>query len=338
MSSSQPAAPSPAPVIQLIEAFRRSQAMFTATELGIFDLLHGGPRPLAQLAEQTQTNPEALARLLALCINLGLLSKQESTYANTDLSQQYLAAQSPASVAGYVIYSRRALWHLWSNLPDAIREGTNRWEQTFGGQGELFSHYYKTEADKRRFLLGMHAFGLISSPQITTAADLSPFTHLVDLGGATGHLAKAAVERFPHLRATLFDLPECIPLAQEMLAGSQVETVGGDFFRDELPAADLFALGRILHDWTEAKIAVLLKKIHAALPAGGGILICEKLIDTSGVGPTWALLQDLNMLVATEGRERTFEEYRQLLEAAGFHSITAYVLPESPLDAVLARK
>jgi acetylserotonin N-methyltransferase len=329
---------SPAPVIHLIEAFRRSQAMFTAVELGVFDTLAAGPLSAENLAARIGTHPEALARLLALCANLGLLRKEGEGYANSEVAQTYLVNGAPGSLTGYAEYSRRALWQLWSHLPEAVREGTNRWEQSFGGQGGLFTHYYKTEADKRRFLLGMHAFGMISSPRIVEAVDLSGFTHLVDLGGATGHLARAARERYPNLRATVLDLPACIPLADEMLAGCGVGTVGGDFFVDPLPEADLFALGRILHDWTDAKIEALLGKIYGALPEGGGILVCEKLIDENGEGPTWALLQDINMLVATEGRERTATEYRALLEGAGFHSVQAYGIADSPLDAILARK
>jgi acetylserotonin N-methyltransferase len=330
--------PSPAPIIALIENFRRSQAMFTATELGIFDALAAGPATTDQLATQSKTSPEALERLLMTCVNLGLLHQAGNKFSNAEVTQAYLVRSSPQAITGYVEYSRRALWQLWGNLPDAIREGTHRWIQTFGGQGELFSHYYKTETEKRQFLMGMHGFGVISSPQIAAAVDLSPFKHLVDLGGATGHFALEASKQFPQLKCTLYDLPQCIPLAQEMLAGSRVETLGGDFFADPLPQADLFALGRILHDWTEAKIKMLLEKIHAALPPGGGILVLEKLVDESGTGPTWALLQDLNMLVVTEGRERKLSEYKTLLEAAGFTNVQGYPLPDSPLDAILARK
>jgi acetylserotonin O-methyltransferase len=330
--------PSPAPIIGLIENFRRSQAMFTATELGIFDLLADGPATAQDLAARSGTHPEALSRLLYLCANLGLVTVIDGRFANTEVTNVYLVRRSPQAITGYVEYSRRALWQLWAKLPDAVREGTHRWNQAFGGQGELFSHYYKTEAEKRQFLMGMHAFGLISSPQIVEAVDLGAFTHLVDLGGATGHFALEASRRFPRLRCTLFDLPQCIPLAEEMLAGSRVETLGGDFFGGDLPSADLYALGRILHDWTEEKIKKLLERIHAALPPGGGILVLEKLVEEDNSGPAWALLQDINMLVATEGRERKLSEYQELLEAAGFSDVKGYSLPGSPLDAILARR
>ncbi len=312
--------------------------MFTAAELGVFDHLAAGPQSSARLSALIDSSVEALDRLLHLCVNLGLLHLENGLFSNSPEAQIYLVRSSPDSIYGYVEYSRRALWQLWARLPDAVREGTNRWPQAFGGQGELFTHYYKTEEDKRLFLMGMHAFGQISSPQIVAAVDLSRFTHLVDLGGATGHFALAASTRYPALRATVLDLPACLPLAQEILAGSRVETLAGDFFTDPLPPADLYALGRILHDWTETKIKKLLERIYAALPPGGAILVLEKLVDEAGTGPAWALLQDLNMLVATEGKERKLSEYRVLLEAAGFASLEAYPLPDSPLDAILACK
>ena len=120
-------------------------------------------------------------------------------------------------------------------------------------------------------------------------------------------------------------------------AASRVEVIAGDFFSDELPEADLFALGRILHDWSEEKIHALLARIYARLPAGGALLLAEKLLAEDKTGPTPALMQSLNMLVCTEGRERTLGEYRALLEAVGFRNVQGR-LTGAPLDAVLAVK
>ena len=193
----------------------------------------------------------------------------------------------------------------------------------------------------REFLMGMHGFGMLTSPRIVDAIDLSRFKHLVDLGGATGHLAIAACERYPALRATVFDLPVAVPLAREITSASSVhdriDVIGGDFFVDDLPPADLYSLGRIVHDWSEEKIAVLLKRIFDALPSGGGLVVAEKIIADSKDGPRWAQLQDINMLIVTEGRERTLGQYEQLLKAAGFGDITACRTP-MPLDIILAIK
>jgi acetylserotonin N-methyltransferase len=96
-------------------------------------------------------------------------------------------------------------------------------------------------------------------------------------------------------------------------------------------------MGRILHDWPEDKIRALLVKIFRRLTAGGGILLAEKLLHEDKAGPISAQLQSLNMLLCTEGKERTLGEYRRLLEDAGFQNVQGRITG-SPLDAVLATK
>ncbi|MBZ5603623.1 MAG: homocysteine methyltransferase, partial [Acidobacteriia bacterium] len=175
----------PAPILDLIEAFRRSKTMFAAVALGIFD----GERPKA--AE--------LDRLLEACASLGLLEKRGDAFVNTPVADEYLRRSSPHTLTGYILYSNTALYPMWGHLEDAVLEGSHRWRQTFGLEGGIFTHFFKTEEAKRDFLMGMHGFGMLSSPKVVAAHDLSRFHHLVDLGGATGHLALAARERYPNL-------------------------------------------------------------------------------------------------------------------------------------------
>ena len=110
----------------------------------------------------------------------------------------------------------------------------------------------------------------------------------------------------------------------------------GDFFTDELPEADLYALGRILHDCRSPDIQ-LLTRIFERLPSGGGLLIAEKMLDDDKRGTRWAQMQNLNMLTCTEGKERTFSEYEALLKQVGFSQVSGRKTP-APLDAVLAVK
>ena len=333
--------PDPSNVLELLAAFRRSKVMFAALKLGVFDLLAESGLTAEEIAAELSTHPEAQRRLLDACVGLGLLQWDGHTYRNTPAATAYLTQSSPQRLTGYLNFSNDVMWGLWAHLDDAVREGTHRWKQVYGWDAPIFSHFFQTPERKREFLLGMHGFGVISSPHVVRAVDIRPFGHLVDLGGATGHLAVAACRCYPHLRATVFDLADAVPLAEEMIASTdvadRVRVTAGDFFVDPLPPADLYALGRILHDWAEDKIHTLLQRIHAALPSGGGILIAEKLLRDDKTGPSWAQLQDLNMLTCTEGRERTIAEYRQLLESHGFTDVQGVVTP-SPLDAVLAIK
>jgi acetylserotonin O-methyltransferase len=287
--------------------------MFAAVELGVFD----GARP---------ADCKELARLLDACVALGLLEKRGDDYINTPVADKYLRSDSPDTLAGYVRYSNGALYPMWAHLEDAVREGTHRWKQTFDLDGPIFSHFFRTEEAMREFQRGMHGFGQLSSPAVIAAFDLSRFRRLVDVGGGTGHLAQAARERYPHLQTAVFDLPA--------VARVYPGTIAGDFFTDPLPEADLYSLSRILHDWSEDKIHTLLVKIHAALPSDGGLLIAEKLLDEHNVA---AHMQSLNMLIVTEGRERTAAEYESLMRAAGFSKIESR-RTGTPLDAVLAIK
>ena len=333
--------PDPTPVLDLLNAFRKSKVMFAASSLGVFDALAAGAKTGAELSADLRADADALERMLDGCVALGLLEHAPGGYANTPAAAAYLTTSSPLRMLGYANYSDAVLWKLWAHLDDAVREGTHRWKQTYGWDGPIFQNFFRDEAAKREFLFGMHGFGLMSSPHVVTALDLSRFATFVDLGGATGHLTVAACRRYSHLRGVVFDLPEAVPLAREVVGATEVADrigfVGGDFFADPLPLGEVYALGRILHDWSEPKIRTLLAKIHAALPVGGGVLIAEKLLHDDKAGPEWAVLQSLNMLVCTEGKERTLGEYESLLTAAGFTDVTAK-RTASPLDAVLALK
>src|ERR1700687_1026723 len=300
-------------VLDLIDAFRRSKTMFAAVELGIFD----GKRP---------PDCKELGRLLDACVSLGLLEKTGDTYSNTPEADKYLRSDSPDTMAGYVRYSNNVLYPMWGHLEDAVREGGHRWKQTFGLEGPIFSHFFRSEEAMREFQRGMHGFGRLSSPAVAGGFDLSRFHRMIAVGGARGHLAEAARERYPNIEAKVFDLPA----VAKMFPG----TITGDFFTDPLPDADLYSLGRVLHDWSEDKIRMLLSKIYAALPAGGGLLIAEKLLDPQYVS---GHMQSLNMLIVTEGRERSAAEYDTLLRAAGVtHVETRHT--GTPVDAILAIK
>jgi acetylserotonin N-methyltransferase len=273
--------------------------------------------------------------LLDACRPLALLTRDGDLYCNTPDASRALVTASPDSLVGYIIHSDRSLYPLWGKLDDAVREGTNRWAQVFGDRASLFDHYFRDPASMRSFLTGMHGAGQLTSDRVVRAFDLSKFKHLVDVGGATGHLAIAACRVYPTLRATVLDLPSVEPYAREFISKSgvadRIDFLAADFFTDDLPPADLYGLGRILHDWPNARANALLSKIQ------GGLLIAEILVDEDRSGPLYALLQDLNMLVCTDGKERTATEYEQLLKPAGFANVQFH--RTGPLvDAILAHR
>jgi len=332
----------PNPVIQLMEAFRSSKAMFVAVSLGIFDRLERSPENLEDLASDLDCQVDPLERLLDACVGLKLVRKQDALYSNEPVASTYLCRASPNTLVGYVLYSNEVLYPLWSHLENAVRHGGHQWKQISKQDGGIFDQFFQTRETMQTFLKGMHGLGILSSPLVVSAFDLARFRLFVDIGGATGHLAIAACEKYPQLKAIVFDLPDVIDAVRDGVSStsvaSQIELMQGDMFHtDQLPEADLFGLGKILHDWSDEKVTALLKGIHTRLKPGGGILLAEKLLAEDKTGPLSAHMQSLNMLVCTEGRERTLGEYRTLLEATGFTSVRGQITG-GPLDAIFAIK
>ena len=197
-----------ATVLDLIEAFRRSKAMFAAVDLGVFD---NTPASADELRDRL--NASEIERLLDACVALGLLEKRGAVYHNTNDAERFLRKESPDTMTGYIRYSNDVLYPMWAHLEDAVREGTHRWKQTFNLDGPIFSHFFRNEEAMREFLKGMHGFGQLCSPAVVAAFDLSRFHHLVDLGGASGHLAAAARYSSPRNCSTKRTCPPtCSPL------------------------------------------------------------------------------------------------------------------------------
>src|SRR5215475_12309969 len=96
---------SPDPVFDLMEAFRRSQALFTAVNLRIFERLKEAPKSLQELASQALVPVVPLEQLLTACQALGLVSRVNGSYQNTPLTSLYLTESSPTNLLGYIRFS-----------------------------------------------------------------------------------------------------------------------------------------------------------------------------------------------------------------------------------------
>ncbi len=112
--------------------------------------------------------------------------------------------------------------------------------------------------------------------------------------------------------------------------------VGGDFFEAVPAGADLHLLKQIVHDWDDERATRLLQNCHRALAPGGTLLLVEMVVPADN-RPSPAQAMDLNMLVVLGGRERTEEEYRQLLRAAGFR-LERVIPTHSPFNVIEATR
>uniref|UniRef100_A0A8D2N8H3 Acetylserotonin O-methyltransferase like n=1 Tax=Zonotrichia albicollis TaxID=44394 RepID=A0A8D2N8H3_ZONAL len=292
---SQSAPKLPSKILELMDGFRASKALFVASKLKIFDHLKDkGPTKAVDIANYVGASVCGTERLLDACASLGLLEKTPQGYSNTDSANTYLTSDGKYSLHGYIIHSNDHLWPLFTNLEFAVKEGSRQNHRAFGKKADdLFKDYYHRQEVKQRFMAAMHSIARLTARDVATAFDLSQFKSACDLGG--------------------------------------------DFFKDNLPEADLYILSRVLHDWPDEKIHVLLSKISAVCKPGCAVLLAEMVLDDEKKNRSTALLQSLNMLVQTEGKERSGSEYQALLEQHGFKNVKIRITGNL-LDVILCVK
>jgi SAM-dependent methyltransferase len=303
-----------------------AQAMRVAAELRIADLLASGPKTIAELASETGAHPTALERLLRALSTLEMFTlAADSRFSNTPLSEM-LRMDHPQSQRDSVLFLPAPfLWRPLGELYESVRTGDPAFERIFGQR--FFDYLAAHPQDAAVFNRAMTQGIAWTSPALLSAYDFSRFERLVDVGGGEGALLHDILVATPRLQGILFDLPQVVAHAPEILTGGIVarcQIVGGNFFDFVPEGADAYLLKGVIHDWQDEDAARILRNARRAIRPDGTLLLIEGVVDsaTRPVG-----LMELLMLVLG-GRERTEADFRSLLSATGF-SLTRIIPTET---------
>ncbi|RNC71434.1 MAG: methyltransferase domain-containing protein [Desulfuromonadales bacterium] len=289
----------------LWSGFWAARVVLTANNLRVFDHL---ARPLTapEAAELLGADTRGTEILLNALVSLGLLTKRGGRFVNSAVARRYLVAGAPWYM-GDIIRHSDTLWRNWSGLDEVVRTG----------RPARLAH------DHDAFIRGMHNLASFKDRDLMKAIGLKGVATALDLGGGPGTYSMAMARK--GIRATLFDMPDTIRIARELVHESGVEGVSfreGDFLADDIGAGyDLILVSQVIHAYGPAENRVLLEKCRAALNPGGRVAIHEFLIDRSQSMPRSGALFAVNMLVNTDhGRCYPPEEIARLLRRAGFRS------------------
>jgi hypothetical protein len=162
--------------------------------------------------------------------------------------------------------------------------------------------------------------------------DFRSFRAIADIAGGRGHLLEAVLACAPQATGVLFDLPSVVETVA--VTNERFSTCAGDFFTDALPAADLYLLMDILHDWDDGDAAAILSAVRRAAEVGATVLVIEHIPPDEGVDAVSQTL-DVLMLAVTGGRERTPNQIGALLQATGF-DVSRVVRTGGPISAIEA--
>jgi predicted O-methyltransferase YrrM len=305
--------------MRMLHAPLITQALAVAAELGIADLVADGPRTVDSMATATGADAGALYRVLRALAAAGVFSEvAPRTFGATPLAET-LRDGAEGSLRNWA-----RLWGIPERqaaigaLMHSVRTGEPSFSQVHGVS--WWSHLAARPDQAAVFAAAMGDLSRQLHAAAVHAYDLSGARLLVDVGGGRGHLVAALLRRYPRLNAVVFDQPDVVRHAADVLADAAVadraRVVGGDFFTTVPAGGDVYLMSMILHDWDDAQSVSILRNVRQAMGERDELLVIDAIVP-EGDAPHDGKLRDLIMLALHPGRERTEAEFAALFAAAG---------------------
>ena len=301
-----------------------SRALALVAKLGVADLLAAGPLDVDGLAAATNTNAEALRRVLRLLVSVGVFDENgDGNFELTPLGD-CLRADAPMSARPMVLlFAGVRIQDSWKELEYCVRTG----EPAFRKRGvtDPFAEIALDPEDAATFDAAMASGTRLTALAVAATYDFSPAVKVVDVGGGNGALLVGILGAHPHLEGIVFDKPQVAARASNEIAAAgladRCRALGGDFFDDVPSGGDAYLLKHVIHDWADERAIAILRNCHRKMKPGAKLLVIEGVypdrIDES-LESRGAAANDVNMLVGTGGRQRSEAEFRSLYDAAGF--------------------
>jgi SAM-dependent methyltransferase len=323
----------------LASGHAEARAIQTALKLGIFDMLERAPLDDAALAAAISANRRATALIANAMVALGLLDKRAGRYSLTDASRRYLLRSSGEYLGGLILFDE-AIFETWTHLEQTIRTGA---------PARATDMFQSRPAETERFIRAMDSLTRARGDPAYVAGrlDLSKVSMLADIGGGPGTYTVALLRRWPHLRAAIYDLPATLEVARKILAereptaSARIDLVRVDYLYDDIPGpCGALFMSNIIHSEDETDNAQLVRKCFRALEPGGMLIIKDHIMNADLTEPRAGAIFALYLLMATRGRDYSFDEVSRWLRDAGFIDIKLEALPSPQFTSsmVIARK
>jgi precorrin-6B methylase 2 len=302
-------------ILSMGRGFQATCVLVAAAELNLFGRMGGEELTADEVAERLDGDRRGTRVLLDALAALELLGKVEDRYHVPPGALPLLTfGDDERSVLAMIRHQGNCM-RRWAQLAFVVKTGV---------PAVRVPSILGEEADREAFIEAMNDINRAVAPILVEELAILDFEHFLDVGGASGTWTEAWLSAVPDARATLFDLPDVIPLARERLTrdgfAERVRLVAGDFAEDPLPeGADLAWVSAIIHQHSREENRALFSKVFEALEPGGRILIRDIVMEEDHVRPVSGALFAVNMLVATPGGGTfTIGEIREDLESAGF--------------------
>lgn len=331
-----PAVPDPtAGMLEIIEGFWLSRAVYIVAKLGIADLLAEEPRTADELAHTTQSHAPSLYRILRALASRNIFTEDAAGRFSMTPPAAPLLTDARGSLRAILMTELgEEHYPAWGNLLHTVKTGETAFDHTF--RMSPWEFFAQNPENARIFDQAMTNINGIVNTAVLRAYDFSRAKLLVDVAGGQGSLMAALLKANPMLRGIVLDMPHVIEGTKRLLEGEGISTrcevLAGDFFKSVPAGGDIYVMKWIIHDWHDERSIAILKNCRRAIGAQGKLLLIEAVLPPANQH-SMSKFFDLNMLVMTGGRERTTSEFKALFEAAGF-SLTRVVPTDSEFSLI----
>ncbi len=296
------------------------------TDFQMFERLRNGPKSPDDLREELQLDERPFVVLLTAMRAMGLIDTNvQGELLLSPVATEHLIPGGDFFMGEYVGLAadspgvRAMADRLRNNRPAQAKSDDQGAAFIFReGLESAMEH----EASARRLTLALSGRAKNVAPYLAANANLEQAKCLLDVGGGTGIYSVACLQRFPQLRAIVWDRPEVLKVAhefaQEYGVSERLECRAGDMFADPVPTGcDVILLSNILHDWDVPDCQKLVNRCAAALPHGGRLLIHDVFLNDALDGPLPIAYYSATLFTITEGRAYSAAEYGSWLAKAG---------------------
>jgi hypothetical protein len=315
-------------VYRLVMAGWGAQVIRTLAALSVAEHLDEHSLTAHQIAERTSSDPDMTYRVLRAGVALGFLQYESATTTFTGTPRlKILHADSPFTLKHFAQTAPGpAFWPPLMRLTETVRRGSNYVEEMLGG--DVWNFFAEHDDEARIFRSAMTD---LSTPVIREAVAVIGDVDgefVIDVGGANGAFVGQFLQRNSRLNGAVLDLSQAMAGVAETanLLGlsDRMTGIAGDFL-DSVPAADLYLLKFILHDWNDESCIKILSTIRHSMKPGARLFIVEMVIADPGDPATSlsAVLMDITMLGAFTGKERDMLEFETLLREAELDVVAA---------------
>ena len=303
--------------LDLQTVFMASRCVVAAERLKLFRRLYGKQLTAVEIGRKVRLHPKRREFFLAALVGLGLLKKNGDRYRNTALADKYFVRER--SLQWTTFFSEQCLreYEAFSVLEEMLITGKS-FESILGIKRRYYVEQMKKDTTAARdFTYMLYHHHKPHARALARIVNLRKYRSLLDVAGGSGVISMALVRKYPRLKACVFDLPEVITVAANIIKkeglSKRITTCAGDMTRQIPEGYDVIMMcdaEHVNHD--------TLGRIYDALLPGGLLILADFFSSEDLTEPFERLMWKLR---SKEPKAQTRRQAIQMVRDCGYKKV-----------------